>query len=60
MLWLPFSSKHNEKKRKHSTEDLPDGNGLGDHIQLLQIFELWHETGFDVSWCKDNNLQVYS
>ncbi|XP_052185783.1 probable pre-mRNA-splicing factor ATP-dependent RNA helicase DEAH4 isoform X2 [Diospyros lotus] len=55
---LPGRSKSTEKKRKHEPSDLPDGSGWGDHIQLLQIFELWHQTDYDMQWCKDNNLQV--
>lgn len=55
---LPGRSKNNEKKRKHTPLDLPDGSGLGDHIQLLQIFELWDQTDYDPDWCKDHELQV--
>ncbi|KAE9454737.1 hypothetical protein C3L33_13376, partial [Rhododendron williamsianum] len=55
---LPGPSKSTDKKRKHEPSDLPDGSGWGDHIQLLQIYELWDQTNYDVEWCKDNNLQV--
>ncbi|CAL5390094.1 unnamed protein product [Camellia sinensis] len=55
---LPGRSKSTEKKRKHDSSDLPNGSGWGDHIQLLQIYELWGQTDYDVDWCKDNNLQV--
>ncbi|KAK9276177.1 hypothetical protein L1049_005708 [Liquidambar formosana] len=55
---LPGQSKNNEKKRKHTPLDLPDGSGLGDHIQLLQIFEHWDQTDYDPGWCKDHDLQV--
>ncbi|KAL6505440.1 hypothetical protein OROHE_022819 [Orobanche hederae] len=51
-------SKSTEKKRKHTPSNLPDGSGWGDHIQLLQIFELWHQTFYNPEWCKENNLQV--
>lgn len=51
-------SKSLDKKRKHTSSKLPDGSGWGDHIQLLQIYEQWHETDYSVSWCKENNLQV--
>ncbi|XP_027091543.1 probable pre-mRNA-splicing factor ATP-dependent RNA helicase DEAH4 [Coffea eugenioides] len=51
-------SKISEKKRKHIPSNLPDGSGWGDHIQLLQIYEQWHRTDYNVDWCKDNNLQV--
>lgn len=47
-----------EKKRKHVPSNLPDGAGWGDHIQLLQIYEQWHQTDYNVDWCKENNLQV--
>ncbi|KAI3818093.1 hypothetical protein L1987_11896 [Smallanthus sonchifolius] len=55
---LPGRSKSTDKKRKHPPSDLPDGSGWGDHIQLLQIYELWDQTGYSIDWCKDNNLQV--
>ncbi|GFP88362.1 ATP-dependent RNA helicase dhx8 [Phtheirospermum japonicum] len=56
---LLSQSKSTEKKRKHTPpSNLPDGSGWGDHIQLLQIFELWHQTSYNVDWCKENNLQV--
>ncbi|KAH1250653.1 putative pre-mRNA-splicing factor ATP-dependent RNA helicase DEAH4 [Glycine max] len=54
---LPGQRK-TEKKRKHTISNLPDGSGLGDHIQLLQIYECWDQTDFDIGWCKDNGLQV--
>ncbi|XP_054787039.1 probable pre-mRNA-splicing factor ATP-dependent RNA helicase DEAH4 isoform X1 [Prosopis cineraria] len=47
-----------EKKRKHTMSNLPDGSGFGDHIQLLQIFERWDQSDYDIGWCKDNDLQV--
>ncbi|KAH0991877.1 hypothetical protein GBA52_003360 [Prunus armeniaca] len=55
---LPGRSKNTEKKRKHDYLDLPDGSGWGDHIQLLQIYECWHQTNYDIDWCKDYQLQV--
>ncbi|CAI9116556.1 OLC1v1017738C1 [Oldenlandia corymbosa var. corymbosa] len=55
---LPGPSKSFDKKRKHTPSNLPDGYGLGDHIQLLQIYEQWHQTEYNLDWCKDNNLQV--
>ncbi|KZV39977.1 hypothetical protein F511_15639 [Dorcoceras hygrometricum] len=51
-------SKTVGKKRKQTLSHLPDGSGWGDHIQLLQIYELWDQTDYDINWCKDNNLQV--
>ncbi|KAB1207796.1 putative pre-mRNA-splicing factor ATP-dependent RNA helicase [Morella rubra] len=55
---LPGRSKSSEKKRKHTRSDLPDGSGWGDHIQLLQIYEHWDRTNYDIGWCKENDLQV--
>nr|XP_043624089.1 probable pre-mRNA-splicing factor ATP-dependent RNA helicase DEAH4 [Erigeron canadensis] len=52
------TSKNIDKKRKHHSSELPDGAGLGDHIQLLQIYELWDQIDYSIDWCKDNNLQV--
>ncbi|KAK7359399.1 hypothetical protein VNO77_01357 [Canavalia gladiata] len=54
---LPGQRK-TEKKRKHPISNLPDGSGLGDHIQLLQIYEWWDQTDYDIGWCKDNGMQV--
>ncbi|KAJ8747275.1 hypothetical protein K2173_013101 [Erythroxylum novogranatense] len=51
-------SRSNEKKRKHTSLELPDGSGWGDHIQLLQIFEQWDQNDYDIGWCKDNDLRV--
>lgn len=51
-------SKSTDKKRKHVPSNLPDGSGWGDHIQLLQIYELWHQTDYNTDWCKEKNLQV--
>ncbi|KAL4364375.1 hypothetical protein GQ457_04G008520 [Hibiscus cannabinus] len=55
---LPGRSKNNEKKRKNPPLELPDGSGFGDHIQLLQIYELWDENDYNIGWCKDYDLQV--
>ncbi|XP_015076967.1 probable pre-mRNA-splicing factor ATP-dependent RNA helicase DEAH4 [Solanum pennellii] len=55
---LPAPSKSSEKKRRHTPLNLPDGFGLGDHIQLLQIYEQWYQTDYNIDWCKENNLQV--
>ncbi|XP_059316444.1 probable pre-mRNA-splicing factor ATP-dependent RNA helicase DEAH4 isoform X1 [Lycium ferocissimum] len=55
---LPAPSKSSDKKRKHIPSNLPDGFGLGDHIQLLQIYEQWYQTDYNIDWCKENNLQV--
>ncbi|KAM0962109.1 hypothetical protein ACFX13_021708 [Malus domestica] len=53
---LPGRRKSREKRRKHEYLDLPDGSGWGDHIQLLQIYECWHQTDYDIDWCKDYQL----
>ena len=45
---------------KRSGNTHPDGCGLGDHIQLLQIFLEWDKNDYDTDWCKDNGLQVTS
>lgn len=59
MIIPAFSCRKNtDKKRKHHSLDLPDGSGWGDHIQLLQIFELWDHKKYDVNWCKDHDLQA--
>ncbi|GKA82487.1 probable pre-mRNA-splicing factor ATP-dependent RNA helicase DEAH4 isoform X1 [Tanacetum coccineum] len=56
---LPGRSKHTEQERKlTSFLKLPCGSGWGDHIQLLQIYELWDQTDYSTDWVKDNNLQV--
>ncbi|XP_019158088.1 PREDICTED: probable pre-mRNA-splicing factor ATP-dependent RNA helicase DEAH4 isoform X1 [Ipomoea nil] len=56
---LPGPRNNTEKKkRKHTPSNLPDGSGWGDHIQLLQIYELWDQTDYSIDWCKENNLQV--
>ncbi|GJS10570.1 probable pre-mRNA-splicing factor ATP-dependent RNA helicase DEAH4 isoform X1, partial [Tanacetum coccineum] len=55
---LPGRSKHTDKKRKQPPSEHPDGSGCSDHIQLLQIYELWDQTDYSTDWVKDNNLQV--
>lgn len=56
---LSGRSKSTDKKRKNPpSSDLPDGSGWGDHFQLLQIYEIWHQTDYNIDWCKDNYLQV--
>lgn len=55
---LPGRSRSTDKKRKHPPSELPDGSGWGNHIQLLQIYELWDQNDYSIDWCKDNNLQV--
>ncbi|EPS69425.1 hypothetical protein M569_05341, partial [Genlisea aurea] len=55
---IPSHSMSAEKKRKHQPSTLPNGFGLGDHIQLLQIYELWHQIDDKADWCRANNLQM--
>lgn len=33
---------------------------MGDHIQLLQIYDQWHRTRYDIDWCEQHGLQVRS
>ncbi|TVU25701.1 hypothetical protein EJB05_28206 [Eragrostis curvula] len=54
------STKSNDMEGKRKRQELPDGSGWGDHIQLLQIFECWEQTGYDPKWCVDHDLQVRS
>ncbi|KMZ67774.1 putative ATP-dependent RNA helicase [Zostera marina] len=56
----PSRSRGSEKKRKQSDSLLPTGSGWGDHIQLLQVYENWHQANYDTYWCTDNQLQVRS
>ncbi|KAH0993296.1 hypothetical protein GBA52_004779 [Prunus armeniaca] len=48
----------NNTERKHDYLDILDGSGKGDHIQLLQIYECWHQTDYDIDWCEDYQLQM--
>lgn len=57
-IWFRQKNEGADKKRKYSTSKLPDGFGLGDHIQLLQIFEKWDIMDYDTKWCADNDLQA--
>ena len=58
--FLSSCSKGSDRKGKQAPLDLPTGEGLGDHIQLLQIYEMWDETNNDPEWCKAHGLQVLS
>ncbi|KAL2632504.1 hypothetical protein R1flu_003983 [Riccia fluitans] len=49
-----------EKKRPREEGNLPDGRGLGDHIQYLQIYDAWEKHDFDLKWCEENGLQKRS
>eukprot|EP00850_Spirogloea_muscicola_P002320 SM000009S23449 [mRNA] locus=s9:45710:49660:- [translate_table: standard] len=62
---LSCESLHFEGPRQDRATDktrgrLPDGDGLGDHIMLLQIWEAWEQAGFDVEWCKQRGLHLRS
>ncbi|GLJ23329.1 hypothetical protein SUGI_0441370 [Cryptomeria japonica] len=59
-VFTPTSSKGASKKRERVDLNLPDGSGMGDHIQLLEIYEEWHQNHYDVEWCKNHGLQVRS
>ncbi|VAH94346.1 unnamed protein product [Triticum turgidum subsp. durum] len=49
-------NKDMEGKRKR--QELSDGSGWGDHVQLLQIFESWDQADYDPRWCSEHDLQV--
>jgi len=52
------STRSKDVGGKRKKQELPDGSGWGDHIQLLQIFESWDQSGYDPKWCSDHDLQV--
>lgn len=54
------SNKETPKKREREAPKLPNGKGMGDHIQLLQIYDQWHRTRYDIDWCEQHGLQVRS
>ncbi|GAQ81335.1 ATP-dependent RNA helicase DHX8/PRP22 [Klebsormidium nitens] len=39
---------------------LPDGDGLGDHVMLLQLYRRWEKAGRDPDWCRQKGLQARS
>eukprot|EP00899_Mesostigma_viride_P007205 jgi/Mesvir1/16486/Mv10044-RA.1 len=55
-----------EQRGRHGTKaappsnapPLPDGDGLGDHIMLLQVYQQWEAAGFNPEWCKARSLQI--
>ncbi|KAH7439835.1 hypothetical protein KP509_04G078700 [Ceratopteris richardii] len=59
-LFLPSPKKSASHKRDLEFKSLPDGMGLGDHIQLLQIYEKWHEDGYNAEWCKEHGVKIRS
>lgn len=54
------SNKETPKKREREAPKLPNGKGMGDHIQLLQIYDQLHRTRYDIDWCEQHGLQVRS
>lgn len=57
---FPSKSAPTSKKRELEFKDLPDGKGLGDHIQLLQIYEEWQQAGYNYEWCQQHGIQARS
>lgn len=55
---LVIFRKGQDRKRGREEHHLPDGNKYGDHVQYLQIYDLWQKNHFDIEWCKANGLQV--
>lgn len=48
----------NERKRDREFSPLPDGKGLGDYVQMLQIYEAWELANYSAEWCKRHGVQV--
>ncbi|MCO5597453.1 hypothetical protein L7F22_051531 [Adiantum nelumboides] len=59
-LFMAKSKKSTSHKRDLEFKNLPDGKGLGDHIQLLQIYEEWREDGFSSEWCEQHGIKTRS
>lgn len=60
-IFMPGPRKGDDRKRsRDDDQQLPDGNKYGDHVQYLQIFELWKKNNFDIKWCRSNGLQIRS
>ncbi|KAI5071455.1 hypothetical protein GOP47_0013706 [Adiantum capillus-veneris] len=59
-LFVANSKKSSSNKRDLEFKNLPDGKGLGDHIQLLQIYEEWREDGFRAEWCEQHGVKTRS
>ncbi|XP_002962098.2 probable pre-mRNA-splicing factor ATP-dependent RNA helicase DEAH4 [Selaginella moellendorffii] len=54
-----YQAPKKEKKEQSAVhQDLPTGDGFGDHIQLLQIYEKWRRVDYDFEWCKEHGLQI--
>ncbi|KAJ7514129.1 hypothetical protein O6H91_23G029200 [Diphasiastrum complanatum] len=51
-------SKTRTTKQKIEVKyELPTGNGMGDHVQLLQIYEEWCQSNYSLDWCNNRGLQ---
>lgn len=59
-LFTSISKKGAPQKRDLEFKNLPDGKGLGDHIQLLQIYEEWRRDGYSFGWCEQHGVQARS
>ncbi|MCO5570234.1 hypothetical protein L7F22_023953 [Adiantum nelumboides] len=59
-LFIAKSKKSTSHKRDLEFKNLPDGMGLGDHIQLLQIYEEWRQDGFSCEWCEQHGIKTRS
>ena len=51
-------SARNSRAAGGRAVQLPDGDGFGDHIRLLQLFREWEGDGFKPAWCKQRDIQV--
>jgi ATP-dependent RNA helicase DHX8/PRP22 len=60
MIFMQGPRKGDNRKRSREDQQLPDGNKYGDHVQYLQIYELWKKNNFDIKWCRSNGLQIRS
>lgn len=59
-LFMPVSKKSSSQKRDLEFKNLPEGKGLGDHIQLLQIYDEWRRDGYSHEWPEQHGVQARS
>ncbi|XP_073395276.1 probable pre-mRNA-splicing factor ATP-dependent RNA helicase DEAH4 [Physcomitrium patens] len=59
-IFMQGPKKGEDRKRSREDQQLPNGNNYGDHVQYLQIYELWKKNNFDIKWCRSNNLNIRS
>lgn len=59
-IFMQGPRKGDDRKRPREDQQLPDGNKYGDHVQYLQIYELWKKKDFDIKWCRSNGLNIRS